>query len=383
MKAIILESIGFSGKISLKKILLLSGILSSLLYGIMVTAIQYEGYDFTSQSVSELSAIGAPTRALWITLGITYQVLMIAFGLGVWLSADHKWTLRIAAYLILLNYGIASFLWLFASMHQREVLAEGGKTMAETLHIILVLVTVLGNLLTIGFGAVGFSKRFHLYSIVTILILLIIGGLTGPAAAPRIEANLPTPWFGIWERIVILGFLVWIIVLAITLLWSVNRQDSVRRTIPDQRQSKITQHSMIRQPVWQRIALLIILAYEGLGALAGGSLLVAEPDGRLIDMPVEIMHGVFSNFLIPGLILTGLGILNMTAFVAVLRRTRIDWLLAGLGLGGLTVWFIVEIIVLKEFHWLHAMWGLPVLVGCLVTFPLVLSRRVDNALVTG
>jgi len=131
----------------------------------------------------------------------------------------------------------------------------------------------------------------------------------------------------------------------------------------------------VRQPTWQRITLLSVLGYEGAGALLGGSLLVAAPDGRFMDMPVDIMHGVFRDFLIPGLILTGLGILTTTAFVAVLRRTRTDWLLAGLALGGLAVWFLVEITILQLLHWLHAMWGLPVLAGCLLALPLVPSRR--------
>jgi len=132
--------------------------------------------------------------------------------------------------------------------------------------------------------------------------------------------------------------------------------------------------SKIRQSAWQRIALLIILGYEGAGALAGGGLLVAAPDGRIMDMPVEIMHGVFRNFLIPGFILFGQGILTTTAFIAVLRRIRIDWLLSSLALGGLAIWFIVEIVILKEFHWLHAMWGLPVIVGCMVALPLISLR---------
>ena len=132
---------------------------------------------------------------------------------------------------------------------------------------------------------------------------------------------------------------------------------------------------MSYQPTWQRVILLIVLGYEGIGALLGGSLLVAAPDGRLMDMPVDIMHGIFGDFLIPGLILFGLGILNTAAFIAVMRRTRTDWLLAGLALGGLAIWFIVEIAILRELHWLHAMWGLPVLVGCLVALPLVPSRR--------
>jgi hypothetical protein len=132
--------------------------------------------------------------------------------------------------------------------------------------------------------------------------------------------------------------------------------------------------SKIRQPAWQRIILLIILGYEGSGALAGGGLLVAAPDGRIMKMPVEIMHGVFSNFLIPGFILFGLGILTTTAFIAVLGRSRIDWLLSCLSLGSLAIWFIVEIAILREFHWLHAVWGLPVLMGWIVVFPLVSLR---------
>lgn len=137
-------------------------------------------------------------------------------------------------------------------------------------------------------------------------------------------------------------------------------------------------NKIIHQPSWQRIILLIILGYEGAGALAGGGLLIIAPDGKLMDMPVDIMHGVFHNFFIPGQILFGMGILITAAFVAVLRRTKFDWLLSGLSLGGLAIWFITEIIILQELHWLHAMWGLPVLVGCLAAFPLVYSHFVTR-----
>jgi uncharacterized protein len=138
--------------------------------------------------------------------------------------------------------------------------------------------------------------------------------------------------------------------------------------------TKASPHQTIRQPTWQRVILLGVLGYEGIGALLGGSLLVGAPDGRLMDMPVEIMHGFFPDFLIPGLILLGLGMLNTVAFVAVWRRARTAWLLAGLGLGGLTIWFIAEIAILRELHWLHAMWGLPVLVGGAMALSLLPSR---------
>jgi len=129
------------------------------------------------------------------------------------------------------------------------------------------------------------------------------------------------------------------------------------------------------QTLWTRIVLLTILAYEAAGCLFGGTLLIAAPDGRYMDMPVDIMHGVFRDFLIPGGILFGLGILNTLAFVAVLRKIGSDWFMCGLALGGLFLWFVVEIIILQELHWLHLMWGIPVLLGWLAAVPLIVLRH--------
>jgi len=131
---------------------------------------------------------------------------------------------------------------------------------------------------------------------------------------------------------------------------------------------------MLSQRTWQRIVLLVVLGYEGLGALTGGGLLIASPDGRYMDMPVGIMHGTFHDFLIPGIILFTLGLLNIAAFIAVLRRTRWDWIAASLAVGGLMVWFFVEIVILRELHWLHVMWGFPVILGAIVALPLLPFR---------
>jgi hypothetical protein len=205
------------------KILLVCGILSSLLYGAMILVIRYEGYSLLSQTVSELSATGVSTRPLWMLLGAVYEVLFVAFALGVCLSAGGKRALRVVGGL-LLAFGLLGLLWPFASMHQREVLAAGGGTFADTLHIVLGAVTVLLMLVAIGVGANVFNKRFRLYSIATFLILLVFGMLTG-LDSPNISVNLPTPWIGLWERINIAGFLLWIAVLAITLLREPERKE--------------------------------------------------------------------------------------------------------------------------------------------------------------
>ena len=85
-------------------------------------------------------------------------------------------------------------------MHQREVLAAGGATLIDTLHIVFAMVTVLLMLLAMGFGAVAFGARFRIYTIVS-MALLVVCGIVTTVTAPRISANLPTPWVGVWERL--------------------------------------------------------------------------------------------------------------------------------------------------------------------------------------
>lgn len=194
--------------------MLICGIVSSLLYVAMniVGAMQFEGYDSASQAVSELFAIGAPSRPVWVLLGIVYQVLVIAFGWGVWASAGRNRALRVVGGL-LLAYGVVGLAAPFFPMHMRGA----GVTLTDTMHKILTMVTVLLMLTAIGFGAAAFRKWFRFYSIATIVILLVFGALTG-LEAPRIEANLPTPWVGVTERINIGVFLLWVVVLAVALL---------------------------------------------------------------------------------------------------------------------------------------------------------------------
>jgi len=195
-----------------RKALLVCGMASSLLYAAMIWTIRYEGYSPISQVPSELTAIGAPTRTVWALLGWIYTLLITAFGFGLWKSAHRNRAHRIVSGL-LLAYASLGLLWPFAAMHRREVLAAGGATLSDTMHVVLGGVTVFLMFLAIGFGATAFGKRFRLYSIGSIVILLAFGGLTF-LEAPRLQANLPTPWIGLWERINITVFLLWVVVLA-------------------------------------------------------------------------------------------------------------------------------------------------------------------------
>jgi hypothetical protein len=151
-----------------------------------------------------------------VPLLLTYDVLVIAFGVGVWRSAGGGRALRVVGGL-LVAYGVVGLAGPFAPIHLREALAAGEGTLTDTMHGIITMVLVLFMLLAIGFGAAAFGKRFGLYSIATILLLVVGGVLTG-LDQPRLTANLPTPWMGVWERINIGVFLLWVVALAIALL---------------------------------------------------------------------------------------------------------------------------------------------------------------------
>ena len=199
-----------------RKFLLFCGVLASLLYIAMNLFIPplYEGYNWVTQTVSELSAVDAPTRPLWFVLGIIYTLLVAAFGWGIFKSAGEQRSLRIVGILMFLS-GVLGLTW--SPMHQREVLAADGGTFTDTWHLVMSAVTVLLMFLSIGFGAAAFGKGFRFYSIATIIVFIVFGVLTF-VEAPNVDKNGPTPYIGLWERINIAAFMVWMLVFSAILL---------------------------------------------------------------------------------------------------------------------------------------------------------------------
>jgi hypothetical protein len=210
---------------SKQKGLLYCGILSSVLFFAIniIVPLQWEGYSLASRVPSELSAIGAPTRKLWAILATPYTFLMLVFGWGVLKTSGENRSLGIAGKL-LIAYGALGFLWPFAPMHLRETLATGGGTFSDTLHIALGAVTNIIYLLSLGFAATALSKSFSIYSVVTFILVFVFGALTFKEA-PGVSKNEITPLIGVWERINIGLFLIWIVVLAVVLLQQQQKKE--------------------------------------------------------------------------------------------------------------------------------------------------------------
>jgi len=202
--------------VMMRTVLLVCGVVAALLYVAMnaFVPLLWPGFSSFSQTISELSAIDAPTRALWVVLGAVYGVLLMAFGDGVWLCGRRSRPLRIAGALMIVD-GVFVFFW--PPMHQRAVLAAGGATLTDTLHIAWTMVSGALLMLSIGFAATAFGRWFRAYAVATIVLLIAFGAVTGTYTA-SVQANLSTPWLGVWERIDAGLLMVWLIVLAVTLL---------------------------------------------------------------------------------------------------------------------------------------------------------------------
>jgi len=198
-----------------RKILLICGIVSPVLYAVSDTAagMQWKGYSFRDQTISELGAIGAPSRPLFTFLLLIVYGLMVAFGVGIWQSANRHRRLRIVGVLCVALGVMALTVGQFAPMRLRGL--EQGFTGA--LHLIEGAVAMLMIFTAMGIAASAFGTRFRLYTIATIMLALSFGAWAG-SAAPRIAQGLATPWVGVIERIFWYGYQSWFIVLAFTLL---------------------------------------------------------------------------------------------------------------------------------------------------------------------
>lgn len=214
-----LHSVPSAGRrLGLREAMLACGVLYAVLYPIVndgIAATLYEGYSRADQAVSELSARGAPTHALLTGLGPVFSLLFVAFGIGVRRSASGRRALKLAGVLIV-AHGVMSLLWMFGPMSQRDVIAAGGATPADTLHLILSAATGLFVTAYVATMAFAFGWTFRLYSIVTIATALLFGLLS--AQVDKIAAGEPTPDMGLFERIGIGAWLLWVAVVATMLI---------------------------------------------------------------------------------------------------------------------------------------------------------------------
>jgi hypothetical protein len=199
---------------TIQKALLLCGLLSPLLRVTtdIIAGKLWKDYNFVSRSISDLSAIGAPTRSLVVPLEITSLVFSIVFAIGVWSFARDNTLLRITAVMLLAS-GVFSLIGTFFPVH----LAEGITTSANKTNTVIIGMSVLFLVLAMVFGAAAFKGWFRIFSI-GLFVVFLVEDVWATWGRPFSLGGARGPLVGIQERTMLWGYLLWMAVLAVKLL---------------------------------------------------------------------------------------------------------------------------------------------------------------------
>jgi hypothetical protein len=184
---------------------------------------QNPGYSPISQAFSELLAEGAPSRPFMVAIaGAPYNLLVAALGVGVWMSSNGRRPARIAAALLML-YAVISYLG--GTVFQMDPRGAEG-SVRTMLHERATAVMVVSMLLAMTVGAFLHGIRFRLYSLGTLLTVLVFAGLSFQQVG-LLAAHEPAPYLGLIERVNIYAWMLWVAVLSVS-IWDRRRASAPR-----------------------------------------------------------------------------------------------------------------------------------------------------------
>lgn len=119
--------------------------------------------------------------------------------------------------------------------------------------------------------------------------------------------------------------------------------------------------------------LIVVEAFVGTTALWGGMVLIATNG---MGMPQEWLGKNFSSFLLPGIILCGVGILNLAAAISHLVQYRFQNELSASSGFGIMIFEFAQLYLLERAFWLQIFYFLLGLI--IIVFTMMYSRNIYN-----
>ena len=198
----------------MKKTLMLCGIAAAILYAgtVILGGLLRPGYSHISMAISELVADGVPNRSLLSSLFLLYNILLSIFGIGLFLKVNSQPRERmsgITGSLALVAVGIAGILMELAFPQEPGGTAT---TFSGMMHFVMAGIASLGTMVAIlimgfWFKHVPELKSYVKYSLISVAIVFVSGGITAAAVANH------SSLFGLLERITIFTFILWLFVI--------------------------------------------------------------------------------------------------------------------------------------------------------------------------
>ena len=203
-----------------RNFLLFCGLAAPLLYtaAVIFGATIRPGYNHIQYAISELAAAGAPNKSLMDALFSLYNLLVMAFAVGLFRLAAHhreyavKGSGQWGAALVGL-VGLSGFAMFFFPQDP----AGTALTFGGTLHMVFAGVASLGSIAAVLVTGFWFKSNaemrpYWIYSLVSSLIILVSGGLTAAGMANGVA------YFGLLERVTIGTLELWFLIVSIKLL---------------------------------------------------------------------------------------------------------------------------------------------------------------------
>jgi len=200
---------------SLHRLLLQAGIAAPLVYlaTVAVAGWATPGYSHLDQPVSALFEAGAPWALPVSAAFVLYNLLVLAFGAGLWLSfRDHPRALRVAALMVILS-GLGG---LVIELTPMDPIGDPVTALGMA-HLVIAAVILFSTIAAMAFAIAGWrnSSEAQGAAIATtaiLVVVLIAGALAALAAAQGM------PLLGLYQRVTIGGYLVWLLALGAALL---------------------------------------------------------------------------------------------------------------------------------------------------------------------
>lgn len=199
----------------LRKILICCGIAAPVLYVItaIVGAALRNDYSHIVNAISELISNGAPNKAILDVVFNIYNTLLLAFSIGAYSALKNSPRICRVSMGLLIGIQILSFSWGFFPMDPLGAETTFAGTMHNILGGIVALATIIMPLLMgLGLQRMDGFQGYAKYSFISSAIIFV-SGLTGV-----ILAGQGVHLFGLFERITIGTYELWIFVTALNLL---------------------------------------------------------------------------------------------------------------------------------------------------------------------